>query len=134
MTTITELREGIATNLATIPGLRTFAFVPDDPKPPIAVVLPDTVSFDTAFNRGLDTYNFTVQLLVTSVSDRSAQTSIDAYLNPSGPSSVKQAIERDKTLGGKAQSLRVESIRNYRRIDVTENQYLSAEFVVSVYA
>lgn len=134
MPTISELRNGIATNLATIPGLRTFAYVPDEPKPPIAVVMPDTVEFDTAFARGLDTYNFIVQLLVTSASDRAAQSNIDAYLDPSGTSSIKAAIERDKTLGGKAQTLRVETIRNYRRVDVNENQYISAEFTITVYA
>lgn len=134
MPTVSELREGIATNLQTINGLRIFAYVPDDPKPPIAVVMPETIEFDTSFGRGLDTYNFVVQLLVTSVSDRAAQANIDAYMNPSGPSSVKAAIEKDKTLGGKAQSLRVETIRNYRRVDVNENQYLSAEFTITVYA
>ena len=34
MPTISEIRNGLATNLGTIPGLRTAAFVPDEPKPP----------------------------------------------------------------------------------------------------
>ena len=38
MASITELRTGIATNLATISGLRTSANLPDMPNPPIAPI------------------------------------------------------------------------------------------------
>ena len=134
MTTLSEIRNGIATNLGTIPGLRTAAFVPDEPKPPIAVVFPESIAFDTAFARGLDTYNFTVQLIVTKVSDRNAQANLDGYLNPDGAQSVKAAIERDRTLGGKVADLRVTEARDYRAATINENTYLTVTFAVTVYA
>jgi hypothetical protein len=134
MATISEIRSGIATNLATITGLRTSAYVPDDPKPPIAVVMPQGILFDTSFARGLDTMTFTVLVIVGRVSDRNAQNALDAYCDPLSATSVKKAIESDRTLAGKIDDLRVTEMRNYTSITVSENTYLSAEFVVSVYA
>lgn len=134
MATISEIRSGIATNLATITGLRTSAYVPDDPKPPIAVVMPQGILFDTSFARGLDTMTFTVLVIVGRVSDRNAQNTLDAYCDPLSATSVKKAIESDRTLAGKIDDLRVTEMRNYTSITVSENTYLSAEFVVSVYA
>lgn len=134
MAAISEIRSGIATNLATITGLRTSAYVPDDPKPPIAVVMPQGILFDTSFARGLDTMTFTVLVIVGRVSDRNAQNTLDAYCDPLSATSVKKAIESDRTLAGKIDDLRVTEMRNYTSITVSENTYLSAEFVVSVYA
>lgn len=134
MTSITALRSGIASNLATISGLRTASLVPDDPKPPVAIVMPPRIEFDTAMGRGTDTYEFNVLLIVGRVSDRTAQNSIDAYCNPSGGSSVKTAIESDRTLGGAAFDLRVTDMRSVSSISIADTTYLTAEFVVQVFA
>lgn len=134
MATLSDIRSGIATNLGTISGLRTAAFVPDEPKPPIAIVFPENITFDTAFGRGLDTFTFTVQVIVSKVSDRNAQANLDGYCNPSGASSVKAAIESDKTLGGLVQDLRVTEARDYRAATINENTYLTVTFAVTVYA
>lgn len=128
------MRIGIANNLSSISGLRTAATVPDDPKPPIAIVRPNSITFDTAFARGLDEYEFSVLLIVGRVDERSAQNNLDGYCAPSGSGSVKQAIESDKTLGGNAYDLRVREMRNYQQIAVGDVTYLSAEFVVQVFA
>jgi hypothetical protein len=135
MATLSELRAGIATNLATISGLRTTATVPDQINPPIAVVMPNTITYDTAFARsGGDEYEFLVMVIVGRVDERSAQNKLDAYASSSGNSSVKAAIEKDKTLGGKAFSLRVSSLRGYQSVTVGDVTYLSAEWVVQVYS
>lgn len=134
MPSISEIRTGLATNLATISGLRTSAFVPDEPKPPIAVIFPENILFDTAFARGLDTYTFTVQVIVSKISDRNAQSTLDSYCNATGDSSVKAAIESDRTLGGLIQDLRVTEARDYRAATINENTYLTVTFSVTVYA
>jgi hypothetical protein len=131
---LTTIRTGLAANLATISGLRTAATVPDDPKPPVAVVVPNGISFDTAMWRGLDTYTFTVLVIVGRVDERSAQNNLDAYCAPTGATSIKTAIERDKTLAGAAQTLRVTEMRNYNALQISENTYLAAEFAVTGYA
>jgi hypothetical protein len=135
MASISDLRAGIAANLATISGLRTSATVPDSINPPIAVVMPNSITYDTAFARsGGDEYEFLVMVIVGRVDERSAQNNLDGYCSGTGATSIKAAIERDKTLGGKAFSLRVTSLRNYNQLTVGDITYLSAEFVVQVYA
>jgi hypothetical protein len=135
MASVSELRAGIAANIATVAGLRTSATVPDSINPPIAVVMPSTITYDTAFARsGGDEYEFLVMVIVGRVDERSAQNNLDGYCSGTGSTSIKAAIERDKTLGGKAFSLRVTSLRNYTQLTVGDITYLSAEFVVQVYA
>jgi len=128
------MRTALAANLSAIPNLRTSATVPDKPNPPVAVIKPNSVNFDMAFARGLDEYEFSVLLIVGRVDERTAQNKLDGYCAPSGSGSVKEAIEADKTLGGNAYDLRVREMRNYQQINVGDVIYLSAEFVVQVFA
>lgn len=134
MATMTNLRSGLATRLATITGLRTSATLPDQPTPPQAVVYPDRVTYDTAFGRGSDEYTFIVLVIVGRIAERTAQTSLDAYCNPSGATSIKAAIEGDPTLGGNALDCRVTEMRGQGSLAVGDVTYLTAEFVVSVIA
>jgi len=134
MALLSELRTGIATNLATITGLRTASTMPDNPSPPIAIVIPSTISFDDTFQRGMQTYAFNVLIVVGRADERTAQNKLDAYCASTGTSSIKLAIEKDKSLGGKAFDVRVSEMRNYGSILIGEVTYLSAEFTVLCYA
>jgi hypothetical protein len=134
MASISDLRTGIKNNLATITGLRTSDFQPDSINPPIAIVFPISLNYDETFHRGMQTYTFSVQVIVGRVSERTGQNSIDAYCSSTGANSIKLAIESDKTLNGKAFDLRVTDMRNYGELTVGEVNYLSAEFVVLCYA
>jgi hypothetical protein len=134
MASLSELRTGIATNLATISGLRTAATIPDNPNPPIAIITPDSISYDDTFARGMQEYRFTVSVLVGLVAERSSQNKIDAYCSSTGSSSIKLAVERDKTLGGKAFDVRVSEMRTYSSVNVGDVKYLAAEFIVLCYA
>lgn len=131
--TIQTIRQGIANNLATITGLRTSAFVPDNPTPPIAIVVPDRVVYDTANRRGLDTYTFRVLVIAQRASERGAQATLDGFCNPTGSSSIKTAIESDRTLGGSANDCRVTDLTEYGEVPIGETQYLGATFSVTVY-
>jgi hypothetical protein len=134
MASITELRAGIKNNLATISGLRTSDYQPDSINPPVAIVFPISVDYDDTFARGMQTYTFSVQIIVGRVSERTGQNAIDSFISSTGASSIKRAIESDKTLAGKAFDLRVTDMRNYGELLVGEVNYLSAEFVVLCYA
>ena len=136
MASITAIRNGLSTNLARIPGLRTSAFTPDLVNPPIAVVQPDAtpVRFDIAMNRGLDEFRFTITVIAHRQDERSAQNKLDSYCAGSGEFSVKQAVEYDRTLGGVVNDCRVTEISSYGSISVNEIQYVAAEFLVVVYA
>jgi hypothetical protein len=135
MANLSSLRTAIAANLATVSGLRTSSTVPDQVTPPIAVVMPNTITYDTAFARsGGDEYEFIVMVIVGRVDERTAQNRLDAYCSGTGASSIKAAIESDKTLGGNAFDCRVTNLRNYNQVTVGDTVYLSGEFVVQVYA
>jgi hypothetical protein len=128
------MRAGLATQLGTITGLRTTTETPDTISPPIAIVNVQNVNFDRTFQRGLDEYNFLITVIVGRVGERSAQRLLDSYVSSTGASSVKLAVESDKTLGGKCDSLRVTDMRNYGSLVIGEITYLAAEFNVVVYA
>lgn len=134
MASITALRSGLATRLGTISGLRTTTETPDTINPPVAIINVGTVNYDRAFQRGLDEYNFVVTVIVGRVGIRSAQRLLDSFVSPTGASSVKLAIELDRTLGGNCDSLRVTDMRNYGSLVVGEITYLAAEFNVVVFA
>jgi len=134
MASISSLRTGIATNLATVSGLRTSSTMPDNPNPPIAIVIPSTISFDDTFQRGMQTYTFNVLVVVGRADERTAQNKLDAYCSSTGSSSIKLAIESDKTLSGSAFDVRVTEMRNYGQIVIGEVTYLSGEFTVLAYA
>jgi hypothetical protein len=134
MASITNIRTGLATRLATITGLRTAATMPDLPNPPVAIVIPDNISFDDTFRRGMDTLTFRIFLVVGRADERTAQNSLDAFCATSGATSVKAAVEGDRTLGGAAYDCRVTNMRSYGSVLISETTYLSCEFVVLVYA
>lgn len=135
MTAISLLRDGLAANAATVPGLRAADTAPDNPNPPIAVVIPDSIEYRAAFNNALTRYQFIVLVIVGRADERSAQDRLDAYCSPTGTSSVPAALESDPTLGGSAFDLEVTEMRNYRQLALSDGiTYLAAEFVVSVIA
>jgi hypothetical protein len=134
MALVSELREGLAKNLRTISGLRAVATVPDNPTPPIAIIYPQNIEFDDTFQRGLQTYSFRVVVIVGRADERSAQNRLDSFVASTGQTSVKLAVESDKTLSGKAFDTRVVAMTNYGSLDISEVTYLSAEFTVLCYA
>lgn len=125
-----DIREGLAANLSTIRGLRTSFFVPDNPSPPIVLITPQRVEYDSSFNRGVDEYTFEVRLLAARSSDRGGQRILDSYCAKSGATSIKAAIESDKTLGGVVDSVRVTDWSDYGSIQVGEVVYLTVAFNV----
>ena len=134
MASITELRDGLATNLATIPGLRVSATIPDNPSPPVATVQLARVQYHQDFQRGMTEYNFAVQVIVGRVDERTAQRNLDAYCSSTGDLSVYLAVESDKSLGGKAFSVIVTEMTNYGSVIISDITYLAAEFNVRVLA
>lgn len=134
MASIRAMRQAIATNLGNVSGLRTSSLIPEDPKPPVAVVIFDRIEFDTAFGRGLDMYLFKVVVVMGRVNTRGTEETLDGYLSGSGSSALKAAIESDRTLGGEAQDLRVTSGENVRELVVADITYVAADFLLTVYA
>jgi hypothetical protein len=130
---VSLIRQGLAKNLGTIPGLRTAAEVPDLPNPPIAIVALNSVTYDRAYAQGMTSYTFVVTVLVGRVAEREAQRRLDAYIS-TGSSSVKYALESDKTLGGNAYDCRVVTMNSVGSLSINDTTYLAADFTVTVIA
>jgi hypothetical protein len=134
MALISDLRAGIATNLATIAGLRTGSTIPENVNPPFAIVAPSSMSYHMAMGNGMTTYNFVVTLVVGRADGRAAQNALDAYCSSTGSSSIRVAVESNRTLGGKAFDCVVTGMRNYGSLAIGDNTYLAAEFDLTVQA
>jgi len=128
------MRQAIAKNLDTISGLRTSAELPDNPNPPIAVIQMDGINYDEAFQQGLTIFNFTIMVIVGRAAERYAQRKLDEYCSQNGASSIKLAVESDKSLDGNAYDVRVASLNNIGSLQLNDQEYLAAEFSAVVYA
>ena len=102
-----QVRDGLKTRLQTIKGLRAYDLIPDTVTPPAAVVGQLDFTFDIDNARGLDQAQVDVLVIVQRFSERSGQNLLDTYLSGSGSTSIKAAIEGDRTLGGAVNTLRV---------------------------
>jgi hypothetical protein len=113
--TIKEIREGLAANLAAVfqPDVTTSAYQLEQFMPPTIMVMgPDQVSYDRAMASGLDEITMLVQGFGGPML-QGAQNNLDEWVSR-GPLSVKNAIETDRTLGGKVMDLQVASMSSYR--------------------
>ena len=113
MATLTEIREGVATRLKTIPGLQASARILTNPTLPTAYVLPGDIDYHQTMGDGHSDWNLLIELQVGTVSDIGAQDKLDAFLSESGNQSVKAALEAAPTLGGLADDLIVQGVRDY---------------------
>lgn len=134
MAELSAIRTALAEKIGSINGLRTAATVPDQVNPPIAVIIPERVTYDEAYARGLVVYTFIVQVVVGKVSERTAQNRLDGFVNPTGATSIKAAIEADKSLGGVVFDSRVTEMTTYTVVQIGDIAYLSCEFRVTVLA
>jgi hypothetical protein len=133
MASISELRQGLATNLQTISGLRVVDTLPDLVNPPMAMIGLTKVNYNQQNQRSMAEYTFQVTVVLGRVSERTAQAALDVLVAPSS-GSVKYAIESDRSLGGKAYEVFVPELSAYGAVSINGIDYLSAEFSVQVYA
>jgi hypothetical protein len=102
-----NVRDGLKTNLLTITGLRVYDLIPEIPTPPCAIVGQLDFTFDVDNARGLDRAEVDVYVIVQRFSERAGQDALDTFLKGTGATSIKTAIEVDRTLGGAVNTLRV---------------------------
>ncbi len=135
--TLAQIRAGLATALEdALPttGGQASAYMLDNPSPPTLQVMgPEEVQYDQAMARGLDEWTLVVQAFSGSPSDRAAQELLDGWYVPNGSTSVKSAIETDRTLGGIIEDLQVVRASGYRIYNLpNRTEALGAEFFVRI--
>lgn len=129
---VSSVRDGLKTRLQTISGLRVWDVIPDQVTPPGAVVGQLDFTFDIDNARGVDLANVDIYVIVQRMDARSGQNKLDGYLAGSGSSSIKAAIEGDRTLGGTVNTLRVTRAEagTYLQGDVT---FLSYRYSLTIW-
>lgn len=92
---LAAVMQAVADRLDTIAGLRVFAYPPDMPPSPPAVVVsyPDTLTYDETYGRGMDRLELPIVVLVGKVSDRASRDKIAMWVNGSGATSIKTVLE-----------------------------------------
>lgn len=131
MATVAEIREAIATSLQTISGLQVYARPPGEIAVPAAIVRRRQTTYDVTFD-GDDDTTFAVTVFVSFANTDVATDAIDAYLSPTGASSLVAAIHTDPTLGGVVAYARVTSAEGERVTNYAGIDYLSAEIVIEI--
>jgi hypothetical protein len=135
MPTVTQIRQGIADRLATIPDLNASASAPGQITPPAAVVFPrptNFVNYATSQAGGTNDYFFLVTLFVSRVDGTSGQDVLDPYVDPTGATSVYAAVAG--SLGGIVDDAYVAGIGRYGPFNYAGQDYLGCEFLISVMA
>lgn len=132
--TVSQVADGLKARLATITGLRTFSYQPEQVNPPMAFPILESVEYHRAFGGGDVQMRWTVMTIVGRYLDRVAHANLDGYLSYSGATSLRAAIEGDTTLGGVAQTLIMDQGLSIGSLTVAEADFLSVSFSVLVHA
>ena len=136
MASVSDIASGLQTNLETITGLRAYSYQPEQLNPPFAYPVLNTVSYHQTMGMGgaITQFDWTVYVVVGRWVDRVAMKKLDAFLSPTGTSSIRAAIESDLTLGGACQNLVVASSANISALEQDDAEYLQVSFSVTIYA
>ena len=131
---LNAVMDGLGVRLRTIDGLRVFDYPPDKVSPPAAVIgFPDIVTYDAVYAGGADVTTIPVYVLIAPGTDRVRRDELARYAYRVGALSVKAAVEGDVTLGGSAQTVRVQRCE-FTSLTVADLTYPTAQFDVEVCA
>jgi hypothetical protein len=131
--TINQIATALATQLATIPGLRTYAYQPDQLNPPIAFPILQTVNYHKAFGGGDVTTDWNITVVAGRYTDRTAHSLLDSYLSYSGASSIRLALESNPTLSGVVATLVLSSAANISAVTVGDAEFLQISMQCQVH-
>lgn len=131
---VSAVATAIATRLATISGLRTFAFQPDQINPPIAFPVLEEVTYHNAFGGGDVQMDWTVVLIAGRYTERTSYAVLDAYLSFSGATSLRATLESDTTLGGVVSASVVSSGAKIGSVTQSDAEFLSVEFAFTTHS
>ena len=132
--TVSSVATAIKTALATIPNLRTYDYQPEQINPPTAFPILDSINYHRAFQGGNVEMNWSIIVIVGRYLDRVAHANLDGFLSYSGASSVRAALEADKTLGGVVQTSVLDSSMEIDSLSVAEAEFLQIQLSLRVHA
>jgi hypothetical protein len=131
--TFAGIRAGLVSNLSSL-GIQSKGYVLGSIMPPSIECFPGEVSYDGAMQRGHDELEWTVRVTWSITIDIATQEKLDAFLDPSGATSVKTLIESDPTLGGVVDDLHVSGASGYQVREIQGGTALSCDWTVTIIA
>ena len=131
--TVSQVADGLKARLATISGLRTFSYQPEQENPPFGYPQINRIDYHRAYAGGDVVMDWTIYVIVGRWLDRTAHAALDDYLSYSGSKSIRAAIEGDPTLGGVCQTLIVRSGADITSLDANGAQFLVIQLQVEVH-
>ncbi len=131
---VTKVSDGLCARLQTIAGLRANAGRPDALHVPAAWPRLIRIDYDRDMG-GRMVMTFEVMLLSRPFEQGvvMAQRETWPYLSPTGPQSLKAALEADPTLGGIAEQVVVTAARDLGTYEFDGVDYVGAVFDVEVW-
>lgn len=132
--TVSAVATAIKTQLATISNLRTFDYQPEQLNPPVAFPILNSINYHRAFQGGDVEMNWSIVVVVGRYLDRVAHTNLDGYLSYSGTTSIRAALEADKTLGGVVQTCVLDSAMEIDTLTVGDADFLQIQLSLRVHA
>ena len=132
--TVSQVSDGIKTALATVSGLRTHAYQPEQLNPPFAYPELTQVTYHRSMGLGDVEMQWTINVVVGRYTDRTANDLLDQYLSPTGAKSIRAALESDKTLGGAVQTLILSSAADVTALNEADANFLQIQFQMTVHA
>ena len=131
---VLAVAQALQTKLATISGLRTFAYQPEQLNTPLAYPALNQVMYHRSMGLGDVQMDWTIHVIVGRYTDRTAHANLDAYLSATGASSIRAALEADATLGGVVQAVVVSSAADITSITEADAQFLEIQYQLTVHA
>lgn len=132
MADLGTIRTNLATRVATISGLRASAYLPEQVSPPMALIGGPTSARRLAIGSSKRRWSIPIRVLVSSASNRAGQNALDDYL-VLGTTSIDDAIDGDKTLGGAVDTCIVrDSCSGYGVYEHNGMQFWGFEVLVEV--
>lgn len=132
--TVSQVATGIRNRLATISGLRVFNYQPEQVNPPIGFPVLNQIRYHGAYGGGMVEMDWSIVVVTGRWLDRTAHTALDGYLSYSGATSIRAAIEADKTLGGIVDTLVVPTGANISSMSQNDAEFLRVEMALTVYS
>jgi hypothetical protein len=130
---IAAVNLAIATSADAIEFLNCYGVKPDGMVEPAFYPTDADIEFDQTMGRGQDKITSTWHLAISKADDEAGQAVLNSLLKGSGATSLKAAIQADRTLGGACATLRVTRLRTSRMILVGVVEYYGAELTIDVY-
>lgn len=125
----------------TVPGINAFSEVPDD-LPTIGFYVGEIdVDLNVAMRgrrtpggprRGSDQANITCRVLVARYDDKQALRKLRDFMAGSGPESIIDALELDRTLAGTVDDSRCVNLKGNRMFEVGNGRYYGIELLLFV--